>query len=196
MRTGVRHKGAEDRIDRLHAAAFSRAAYDSSHEGRRNVADRLGYMYDQSRSNNDMQVYVNRATGRPIVAIRGTRPSNFEDIKADMGVLVGRHDHKRFGEAVRLAKDVHGAYRQAPVITGHSLGGTIADHVAQTQGYNATIFNPGRSPFDFSGPSATTSEYSNTGDIISNFSPGSVPQDLGDILQLANAHSINQFASS
>ena len=186
-----------DPLDKKTAAKLAELAYETSHDRRREVADRLGYTYDKGFSTDEAQVYLHRAGGRPVIAFRGTVPTRLDDLRADADVLKGSYDHRRFREGREKARAVRGAYGQVPVLVGHSLGGTIADHVARNEGMDAVVFNPGVSPVNNGGYGLTTTVYRNTKDAVSagKVDLTRVPQDLGDLMQLMDAHSVAQFSS-
>ena len=58
---------------------------------------------------------------------------------------MGKREHKRFNEALHVAKRAKGKYADLEV-TGHSLGGTQALHVYETLGLRARVYNPGSTP--------------------------------------------------
>jgi hypothetical protein len=55
-----------------------------------------GYTFDPEYSNNNASTFI-RPDGTAILAYRGTRPTNLDDINADASILAG---HPRFVEAV------------------------------------------------------------------------------------------------
>lgn len=93
-----------------------------------------------------------------VVAVRGTRVSNLEDILADMNVLgQALHEHRRVPHLRRVVKQAVSDYGSANVcITGHSLGAALALLVArdlagdqEQQPVEAHLFNPPFSSFDW-----------------------------------------------
>ena len=79
--------------------------------------------------------------------------------------------HPRFIEAVNHYDYVKAKYDNVD-LTGHSLGGTIADYVGRMNDERAVVFNPGESPFSLSViPASQTSKTriyrTNTFDIVS-----------------------------
>jgi hypothetical protein len=111
-----------------------------------------GYVFDPEYSNNNASTFI-RPNGTAILAYRGTRPSNFDDINADASILAGQHrtdiPHPRFVEAVNHYNYVKNKYNNVD-LTGHSLGGTLADYVGRMHDERAVVFNPGESPFSLS----------------------------------------------
>ena len=133
-----------------------------------------GYTFDPEYSNNNASTFI-RPDGTAIIAYRGTRPTNFDDINTDAAILAGQHrtdtPHPRFVEAVNHYNYVKTKYDNVD-LTGHSLGGTIADYVGRMHDEKAVVFNPGESPFSLSViPASQTSKTriyrTNTFDVVS-----------------------------
>lgn len=104
-----------------------------------------GYNLDASLGNKYSAVYVRPGDNDTIVAFRGTK--DYSDIAPDLDIAMGRRSHPRFREADELVGRVESKYNKKAKLTGHSLGGTVADYVSQRRGNNATVFNPGSNPF-------------------------------------------------
>ncbi len=159
----------------------SQLAYDYYDNG--NDANRIqtsldtymsGYTFDPEYSNNNSSTFL-RPDGSAILAFRGTRPTNLDDINTDAAILAGQNRfenaHPRFVEAVHDYNRVKNNYINVD-LTGHSLGGTIADYVGRMNSENAIVFNPGESPFSLSViPASDTSKTriyrTNTFDMVS-----------------------------
>jgi hypothetical protein len=134
-----------------------------------------GYTFDPEYSNNNASTFV-RPDGTAILAYRGTRPTNLDDLNTDASILAGQHrtpdnPHPRFTEAVNQYNLVKNNYYSVD-LTGHSLGGTLADYVARMHDENAIVFNPGESPFSLmvvpaSQTSKTRIYRTNTFDVVS-----------------------------
>jgi hypothetical protein len=133
-----------------------------------------GYTFDPDYSTNNASTFI-RPDGSAILAYRGTRPTNFDDINTDASILAGQHrtdtPHPRFVEAVNHYNYVKAKYDNVD-LTGHSLGGTIADYVGRMNDERAIVFNPGETPFSLSViPASQTSRTriyrTNTFDVIS-----------------------------
>lgn len=80
----------------------------------------------------------------------GNRVKNATDWGINLHTLVGKeHTTNRYKEAVSTAKAV-AKFFNIPVenvnLTGHSLGGGQADHVAEVLGAKSVSFNPARNP--------------------------------------------------
>lgn len=132
-----------------------------------------GYTFDPEYSNNNASTFI-RPDGTAILAYRGTRPTNLDDLNTDAAILAGQHrtdtPHPRFIEAVNHYNFVKDKYDFVD-LTGHSLGGTLADYVGRMNDENAVVFNPGETPFSMSviptGTSKTRIYRTNTFDIVS-----------------------------
>jgi len=133
-----------------------------------------GYTFDPEYSTNNASTFI-RPDGTAIIAYRGTRPTNFDDINTDASILAGQHrtddPHPRFVEAVNHYNFVKSKYDFVD-LTGHSLGGTLADYVGRMNDERAVVFNPGETPFSLSViPQSQTSKTriyrTNTFDVIS-----------------------------
>jgi len=124
----------------LHAN-LSELAYKSQDDAERE-SSKLGYKVDRSLSNPNATTFVNDR-GEAIISYRGTRPTNADDLAADLHIAAGSRKHRRFDEAEDLARRVKSKYGDKVQATGHSLGGTQALHVNKKLGLNAHVFNPG-----------------------------------------------------
>jgi len=133
-----------------------------------------GYTFDPEYSNNNSSTFI-RPDGTAILAYRGTRPTNFDDLNTDASILAGQHrtdtPHPRFVEALNHYNFVKNKYSVVD-LTGHSLGGTIADYVGRMNDEKAVVFSPGETPFSLSViPKSQTSKTriyrTNTFDVVS-----------------------------
>jgi hypothetical protein len=132
------------------------------------------YTFDPEYSNNNASTFI-RPDGSVIIAYRGTRPTNLDDLNTDASILAGQHrtdtPHPRFVEAVNHYNYVKAKYDNVD-LTGHSLGGTLADYVGRMNDERAVVFNAGESPFSLSvipkSENSKTKIYrTNTFDIVS-----------------------------
>ena len=159
-------------------AIASQIAYDyfdnnNDAEATQRILDNYieGYKLDTQYSYNNGSTIV-RPDGSAILAYRGTRPTNLDDLNADASILAGQHrtniPHPRFIEANNHYQFVKNKYSNLD-ITGHSLGGTIADYVARQNNEKAVVFNPGETPFSSNviGESNTRIYRTNTHDLVS-----------------------------
>jgi len=133
-----------------------------------------GYTFDPEYSNNNASTFI-RPDGTAILAYRGTRTTNLDDLNTDAAILAGQHrtnnPHPRFIEAQNHYNFVKDKYYDLD-ITGHSLGGTLADYIGRQNDERAVVFNPGETPFSMSViPASSTSKTriyrTNTFDMVS-----------------------------
>ena len=133
-----------------------------------------GYTFDPDYSYDNASTII-RPDGSAILAFRGTRPTNLDDLNADASILAGQHHtsqpHYRFVEAENHYNFVKERFRQVD-LTGHSLGGTIADYIGRSNNERAVVFSAGETPFSLSViPEATASKTriykTNTFDVVS-----------------------------
>jgi len=129
------HAGVADE-DKGHAAA----ALDVY----RPPAERTGAGYDPALSSDEIAVYRPAGRARALVSFRGS--SNLEDAKTDgylaLGKLRGTDRWKRTAAHAQRISSVVGNFD----VTGHSLGGTLAQHVhddMKAPDSRLVAFNPG-----------------------------------------------------
>jgi len=140
------------------AAVLSKSAYDHLREGPEVTQAELleyglaGYKLDPEFSDDD-SVTIVRPDGSVVIAHRGT--DSVRDVLPDAAILFGRHAaavglpfvDDRFDLASRKYERVRAAFPGADISTvGHSLGGTLADHVGRKHGIKSLAFNPGSTP--------------------------------------------------
>ena len=121
---------------------FSSYAYEKSHDRRDELARQHGWRHDSALGGDNHSVF--HKDGKAVVAYRGTSLSNPDDLKADLSIASGHHNHKRFDEALNVAQAAIDKYGHV-TFTGHSLGGSLALHAYEKYGYPTTVFNPGSS---------------------------------------------------
>jgi dienelactone hydrolase len=95
--------------------------------------------------------YQNVDTGEIVIAYRGTEPNIQairDDLSADIDIGAGE-EHPQFVDALAFAQQVNrefGGQNQAISVTGHSLGGGLAQLAADTFGWAGVTFEaPGMS---------------------------------------------------
>ncbi len=132
--------------------AEDRRLLDNAREAYAGVGERKGDGYRADLSTDEVGVYV-PAGGDPVLAYRGT--ANAGDAVTDLSLSAGRLRHtERWRRSEAHTKDVleklkgelgHGRFD----VTGHSLGGTLAQHSADRFGaQRSVVFNPGASVLD------------------------------------------------
>ena len=97
-----------------------------------------GYSYDPQLSSMQQKVFINKE-GKPIITQRGsTRVSDW--LIEDPAALVGYSNTSRVKEAKQLAKATKEKYGVDATVTGHSLGGYLAEKGA-TKGSEVYTYN-------------------------------------------------------
>lgn len=83
-----------------------------------------------------------------VIGFRGTKPTNVGDLVADYHIAFGKtKESSRFKEAETKYNKVKERYTEVKV-TGHSLGGAQAIHVAKLFGVQCWAWNPGQGVSD------------------------------------------------
>lgn len=124
-------------------AKLSDISYDQDLGSRKRKASEVGFVIDEELSNDQYTTYVDGA-GEAVVAYRGTR--DLVDWADNAYVAAGIHQiNPRFQAAEQVAHKAKRKYKKVR-LTGHSLGGKMANHVNSVTGLEADVFNPGTSP--------------------------------------------------
>ena len=91
-----------------------------------------GYVFDSDLSDNEKQVYYNPKDKKLLYTVKGTNPFNLRDIGTDIYLGFGHlKDTNRFKEAQSTLNKAKKRYHPSnTVISGHSLGGSIAQYIA------------------------------------------------------------------
>ena len=138
-------------------------SYSSSKKQKKNMS---GYERDDSLSNDNQQVYYNKADNKLLYTVAGTH--NLSDVGTDIMYGLGLHKKtKRYQEAhskLREAKAKYGV-NEATVV-GHSLGGGIARGIATDEDKIVT-YNKAAVPFEKQRGNETS--YRTRGDWVSMF---------------------------
>ena len=168
---------AEDK----HAYWASQAAYgeDAYHQKLLGA----GYKLDSDLSGNRYKVYFNGKGA--IVANRGTKVTDLQDIQADAGLAFYDFNTPGFLESKSIAKRATAKYTNV-LHTGHSLGGSKALRNALGVGGRAVVFNPGSGAFGTNAGSQKV--YTSEGDLVANRVYGS------NVTKVKGSdHSLNQY---
>lgn len=107
------------------------------------------YTLDTNLSNDVGVVLRNENDNSAILAYRGTDPTNVYDLNADAQLATGIDKLLPFQTRLSRAEDLYTSVKNNYPnlsITGHSLGGYLAEHISRTNNEKAVIFNPGLTP--------------------------------------------------
>ena len=107
------------------------------------------YTLDKELSNDLGVVLKNNNDNSAILAYRGTDPNNIYDLNADAQLATGLDNLIPFQTRLSRANDMYVATKNVYPnleLTGHSLGGYLAEHVSRTNNEKAVVFNPGLTP--------------------------------------------------
>lgn len=142
-------------IEDLQYSIASQIAYDHYFNEFDPIAtqDNLDAMIEEHtldpENSNDVGSTIIRPDGSAILAFRGTDPKNPYDLIADAQLATGTDRllpyYSRLARAEELYNKVKEEYGDV-TLTGHSLGGFLADYTARKNDEQAVVFNPGLSP--------------------------------------------------
>lgn len=130
--------------DEIMYARMSQTAYRFV-EGK-NDREIAGYTIVDNFSDDKSIVFMNKAKNHIVIAYRGTIPTKYSDLVADVYITFGKTDKSnRFNEAMNKYHTVKNNYPKMEIsTTGHSLGGSQAIYVAKKTGVHCWAFNPGQ----------------------------------------------------
>lgn len=173
------------------AAAFSEAAYapnnaifaSSPEKAKQQISAKLKEMdskypglglknYEVVKATGDYYAIKNPQTKEMSIVFRGTNPGNIKDVGNDIQIATGFGPNRaKAGE--QFAREV---IKENPgykvTVTGHSLGGTIAEKVAtnlKDLGVKGVSFNAGSSPLNNPQQQSNIKSFHVEGDTISRF---------------------------
>lgn len=130
---------ADDRLlAELSSQAYNHAKGEKDHQ----IA---GYHLVDPMSSTQHVVYRHHGKGHTVIAYRGTDPTKAGDLIADLHIAAGSENiSKRFSFAEEKYKEVRDRFKNDRItLTGHSLGGALANWVSEKHDEHATTFNPG-----------------------------------------------------
>ena len=107
------------------------------------------FTLDDELSNDIGVVLKNNNDNSAILAYRGTDPTNIYDINADAQLASGLDNLIPFQTRLSRAEDMYTATKNKynnVALTGHSLGGYLAEHISRSNNEKAVVFNPGLTP--------------------------------------------------
>jgi hypothetical protein len=187
-------------------ASIAGQAYETSRQ------DTGQAVYMPKLSTDEIAVYQDKHTNQFIVSVRGTVlnqgfGTTAKDLSTDALIALGMSKHSsRTSDARKVVQSLSKKVgKKNVVVTGHSLGGTIARDVSDLEGVRAVTFNAGSSPADFlshrefktkkQANASMVTNYSVEGDFVSqhsNLGSGKnvkVPRKL----KKKSTHTIHQF---
>lgn len=117
-------------LNSRHLHSLLEASYAGTNEAKK-IGLENGYQVDEELSNRKHRVFTDKHDNA-IIAFTGTR--TYGDILTDVALGVGLADLTyRFADSTRLVDKVKSKYRHSPILAvGHSLGGSLAEHVNKT----------------------------------------------------------------
>lgn len=97
----------------------------------------------QHNGSNGFSATVFENGSRIVIAYRGTEPqAGIDDIITDIALGAGCPEAKQFPQALSLYQSIRNSYKgKTIVLTGHSLGGGLANYVSLLTGARAVTFN-------------------------------------------------------
>lgn len=106
-----------------------------------------GHTLDTELSN-DVGVVINTGN-KAIIGFRGTDPTNIYDLNADAQLATGIDKLLPLQTRLSRAEDLYNATKNKYnniELTGHSLGGYLADYIGRKNNEKSVVFNPGLTP--------------------------------------------------
>lgn len=140
-------------------------SYENPQKQRQHM-QKFGFIRDDKLSNDNEQIYFNPNDKKLIMNISGTH--NYKDIITDLKLAtgIGFKESKRFKEAKQKLEEARKIYNRNAIITGHSLGNSIANDIANRKNDTVYGLNGGYTFFE-KHIHRNVNNYRNRGDIVS-----------------------------
>ena len=107
--------------------------------------NKIGYDYDPELSSMENKVFINRETGKPSIAYRGSTTAT--DWLGNLKLGLGFKDPEA-EKRIQLADKVKAKYGEVDTIYGHSRGGLIAERAGERTGAKVVTYNKATLPQD------------------------------------------------
>lgn len=186
---------------RLDFAPFAASAYEGVDNRENFMSDFTGkdayYSYSRPNSNQEVAVYQGN-DGSVVFAVRGTATTG--DAKTDASILSGNPlktpRFRRNIQTIDRIATMLGTPKDKIIVTGHSLGGSIAAAAAVALGVKAVTYNAGFSPVSIlRDPYAISGKY-RAADITNYVVPGDLVSFSGSMIpMLPETHTIERTAT-
>lgn len=161
-----------------------------------------GYKYDSMLSNNNVKVFHNPQQNKLLVGVAGTH--NLSDALTDVNLAVGNlKNTDRYKEARDIYNRAKTKYNpNKTVVAGHSLGGAIAQYVANK---NDKVYTLDKGATIGQKTRKNETAYRTSGDVVSLLNANSTrmktlnnPNTLTGFLAVdaLNAHNVNNIKDS
>ena len=130
-------------ISKKQLAIFSNAMYKKNSLNHVNDNVKGDWILDKAKSKVDSKVFVNEKNKSVVVGFRGTK--NLKDVKDDINIVLGTESKsKRWKKARKLVEKVNEQYKGYKVyVTGHSLGGSLAEFSSRKTGNKTDGYSRG-----------------------------------------------------
>ena len=127
--------------------------------------NKIGYDYDPELSSMENKVFINRETGKPSIAYRGSTTAT--DWLGNLKLGLGFKDPEA-EKRIQLADKVKAKYGEVDTIYGHSRGGLIAERAGERTGAKVVTYNKATLPQDiFKTIRPEQTDYRVRGDLVS-----------------------------
>jgi pimeloyl-ACP methyl ester carboxylesterase len=151
-------------------ANFASEAYVAPNDRQMNL---LGYTYNSKYSDKNLSTYVDKPDKKIVISIRGTVPTDYQDIVSDIGIVSADKSFNitRLSNHKKMINEIIDKYPGYKLIlSGHSLGAYLVEQLAETYpDAQAIVFNPGTSlsESNLSNPQSNVIGYRTKGDPVS-----------------------------